>query len=45
MGEWKNGEADGYGIHTWINGDRYEGEFKNNLKCGQGREIFGNGDY
>ena len=25
IGEWKFGKADGYGVHTWINGDKYEG--------------------
>jgi len=25
MGEWKCGKADGYGVHIWINGDKYEG--------------------
>ncbi len=25
IGEWKNGFADGYGVHIWVNGDRYEG--------------------
>lgn len=28
------GVPDGYGVHCWINGDRYEGEFKNCLKEG-----------
>lgn len=23
IGEWKQGKAEGYGVHTWINGDRY----------------------
>jgi hypothetical protein len=44
MGEWKDGGADGYGVHVWINGDRYEGQFKHNLKNGQGKEVFSNGD-
>jgi len=34
MGEWKDGSADGYGVHVWINGDRYEGQFSDNLKNG-----------
>lgn len=25
IGEWKMGNADGFGIHKWINGDSYEG--------------------
>lgn len=36
VGEWKFGKADGYGVHVWINGDRYEGQFKQCLKHGQG---------
>lgn len=38
------GKPDGYGVHTWINGDRYEGQFKNCLKHGNGTERFKNGD-
>ena len=34
VGEWKFGKADGFGVHLWINGDRYEGEFKQSLKHG-----------
>jgi len=28
VGEWKEGKAEGQGVHTWANGDRYEGEWK-----------------
>lgn len=38
------GVPDGQGVHLWINGDRYEGEFKNCLKEGRGTEKFANGD-
>ena len=31
-------------MHTWKNGDRYEGEWKQCLKHGQGTDIFANGD-
>jgi hypothetical protein len=31
-------------VHTWVNGDRYEGEFHNCLKHGEGVEHFSNGD-
>jgi len=34
MGEWKEGKPHGYGVHVWVNGDKYEGEFKNSLKHG-----------
>jgi hypothetical protein len=44
IGEWKSGKADGYGVHSWSNGDRYEGEWKKCLKHGKGTDIFANGD-
>ena len=44
IGEWKQGKADGYGVHSWANGDRYEGEWKICLKHGRGTDIFANGD-
>ena len=37
-------KAHGYGVHEWANGDRYEGEWKDCLKQGQGTDIFKNGD-
>eukprot|EP00347_Sterkiella_histriomuscorum_P023931 403332889 len=42
--EWKNSKADGYGVHQWKNGDRYEGEWLQCLKHGQGTDIFANSD-
>ena len=36
IGEWKFGMTDGYGVHTWINGDKYEGQFRSCLKHGEG---------
>ena len=36
IGEWKDGKADGVGVHTWVNGDKYEGEFSACLKHGEG---------
>jgi len=37
-------KAWGYGVHVWKNGDKYEGEWYDCLKHGQGTDLFGNGD-
>jgi len=37
-------KAEGRGIHIWSSGDKYEGEWKNCVKHGQGTESFSNGD-
>lgn len=34
IGEWKMGSPNGYGVYVTISGDKYEGEFHNNLKHG-----------
>lgn len=44
MGEWRNGQVTGNGVHTMKNGQKYEGEFVNFLKHGFGHEEFPNGD-
>jgi hypothetical protein len=31
-------------VHSWKNGDKYEGEWVNCLKHGTGTDMFGNGD-
>ena len=31
-------------MHTWSNGDKYEGEWKACLKFGKGTDFFANGD-
>ena len=28
QGDWRFSKADGYGVHKWVNGDYYEGQFK-----------------
>ena len=38
MGEWNNGEVSGFGVHVMKSGQRYEGQFKNFLKHGFGKE-------
>ena len=40
-GEFVNGLFHGYGIYSWINGDRYEGMWKNNHREGEGTWIWG----
>ena len=42
-GAWNEGKKNGYGIQTWTDGDKYEGQFKNNLMHGQGVYSFASG--
>lgn len=37
-------KADGYGVHVWRNGDRYEGEWRACLRNGNGSDFFSNND-
>ena len=30
IGQWVDGKAEGYGVHVWANGDKYEGEWREN---------------
>lgn len=39
IGEWKMGNPNGYGVYVTCNGDKYEGEFHNDLKHGKGIEY------
>ena len=41
-GNWKDGKMEGKGILFWINGDKYEGDFVNDLKEGKGKYYFNN---
>ena len=34
IGEWRHSKAEGYGVRTQKNGDRYEGEWKQSMKHG-----------
>ncbi len=36
MGEWKNGKPNGYSVFVNKEGNRYEGEFKDGFKHGEG---------
>ena len=38
------GKRHGRGEYIWANGDRYTGQFANNLKNGNGILYFSNGD-
>mgnify|MGYP003849388355 CR=1 FL=1 len=39
----KNGKKHGKGTFIYANGDKYEGEFKNNIFHGDGTLIFADG--
>lgn len=41
VGTFKEGYKNGHGVKTWANGDRYEGQFVNDLKEGQGLYVWG----
>ena len=43
-GNFINGELNGYGKVVWLNGNRYEGEFKNDLRHGTGKFYFADGE-
>ena len=43
-GNFINGELNGYGKMVWLNGNRYEGEFKNDLRHGTGKFYFADGE-
>ena len=35
-GEWKGNVRHGYGVQTWPDGAKYEGNYVDGRKCGQG---------
>tara|TARA_B110000503_G_scaffold85549_1_gene130166 strand:+ start:200 stop:766 length:567 start_codon:yes stop_codon:yes gene_type:complete len=43
VGDKKNGNRHGYGTNTFVNGDKYIGEFKNNYYDGQGIMYWASG--
>ncbi len=44
-GEWKDGQRHGQGVFSWSNGDKYVGEYKNDLRNGQGSRTTKYGNY
>jgi hypothetical protein len=42
-GEIKQSQANGRGVETWKNGERYEGDFVQGRKCGHGTFAFADG--
>ena len=40
MGDWVSNKAEGYGIHVWIDKNKYEGEWKACLRHGNGIDYF-----
>ncbi|MCK9436265.1 MAG: hypothetical protein M0Q12_03535 [Synergistaceae bacterium] len=43
-GNWKNDNAHGYGVKTWVSGNKYEGEWLNGSQHGYGVKTWVNGD-
>lgn len=43
IGEWTNGNRNGYGLIFYSNGSRYEGYFTDNIKNGYGMFVFQDG--
>ena len=43
MGEWKDGDRIGKGVHTWPNGAKYEGDFVVDNKQGMGKYTWADG--
>ena len=39
-GLWHDNKMEGYGVYQWSNGDRYEGDFVNDLKQGDNCKFF-----
>ena len=43
-GHYKEDKRCGFGLYSWMNGDRYGGEWKNGRMDGKGVKIMANGD-
>lgn len=43
-GYWKNGKPNGHCVLIGVNKNKYEGEFKDDLRHGKGVEVYDNGD-
>jgi len=44
VGDWANGEKNGFGKFSWTDGDFYSGEWANGVMHGTGEFKFANGD-
>ena len=44
-GEWRDGQRHGQGVFTWLNGDKFVGEYKNDRRNGQGSRTTKNSNY
>jgi hypothetical protein len=44
VGEWANGEINGFGIATYSNGDVYEGRFVDGRREGEGTMRYASGE-
>lgn len=43
-GEWRDNQRHGYGIYTWVGGERYEGAFLNDKREGRGTYTWPSGE-
>jgi hypothetical protein len=43
VGEWKDNIMNGYGIYTWPDGRKYEGEYLKDKKQGFGKYTWADG--
>lgn len=44
MGQHVKGKSEGYGIFEWVNGDKYDGLWKNDKRNGEGLFCDANGE-
>ena len=44
VGEWRNGNANGQGTYTWVNGTKYVCEYSDDNRNGQGTFTYVDGN-